>query len=1361
MPYNTVDARLRQIATSSSTTYSNNGDNVDEPSVKRRKGETLTTIGQIALPFYCATPSLIDTLNDKHLQAHWSFRHIPGVGPLAALKVVTVADQQLVLENEVSPTLAETISSNESNSKSDTIKDTKQLFIHLARLCSQTLVTTLNITLEHNNNNNNNCVAILTLGANIESKSIRGHLFNLIIPYLYPIEHSPTGMLPIDDFYRHLQPPVSSTLLKKCHAQGLEPTLSPFQSQNVEWMVNREGFSILDDGTLQENTRGPDQTPYLWEKVNATTTGQHLYINRITQKICSSWAEELESKRQKMYRGGILADEMGLGKTVSTIALILINSAEKSNVYDRMDDPELTKTGATLIITPGTIIHQWESEFRRHAPGLQTTIYSGIKSIPLEMETKDYADTLVANDIVLTTYEVLSTEVNFSRITPDRPRRFDIKRKAKRSPLVQILWWRCVLDEAQQVKSSVSQTAEMACLIPRYYSWGITGTPLKSSNYDDLYGLFIFLDQFNDIKPIRYRHLYSSLQPLFLDFTKQLMRRNMKCFLQSQIHIPKQHRHVIKISFSTIEQHYYNDSYEKCRQEANLDWLESIGWEEPTDMPGEMVKYNESKRKLRHWLTDLRETCVYPAVLGKNQEATQPKSLDQVLKTMIQMTKEVVEEAQVTLANRRLAYGGMHELAQDDWKIPLSIYMEWLPRVEEQVKVHGARLTKARDTNSVNKQQHESDRGSSKNKDDKNKDGKIVAALHNTYTNWLNILHQYYFYIAGVHHMLEDKEKEDEYYDKAADIRRQILTRLQEKVNASINDVVETMTPHLTPGQMLVSFSPQKETILLTDDFLMRVDNVTEVMNQQIEVIDKWRTMLLAYLTSELVDANGDDVQGDEYDISLITQQKCDLYQDLYQDILRDRHYWVNGVWQAPRITNSQEEKLDDNENEEIKHLRVKLVQLRQKIAPNGQSSDNLRLLLAELRETASGPNTMHKVEQHLIQTELTRLTRELRQQKDLQETLESEYRKLSGLANHRIEYYKGLQQISDHVKVWECQHPDTEIQYLRRDIAALEDEISTKSSRQRYLENIAQEKQGQQDGDDSNQEMFCLICNEHFISGIVTYCGHLYCDVCANAWFKTSRRCPQCSSTVKRKEWYSISWSRATLQQDGRTQQQDENSSDTQQKNNPSSGGLTNTILSEIGQVHIKGGLGAKLDNIVRHIKYIQQTNNGKCLVFSQWNRLLEMMSKGLTNNGLGHVSLTTGKKDNIIQQFRSDPSINVMLLHARSHSSGLTLLEAKTVFIIEPVLNDSLEKQAIGRVHRIGQTEETSVFWYIVRDTIEERIQDIHNAKQRHRQIASIDGMEMDSTTKPPLISKGGGEYVTDDDLRKCFTQEKLDVD
>lgn len=147
---------------------------------------------------------------------------------------------------------------------------------------------------------------------------------------------------------------------------------------------------------------------------------------------------------------------------------------------------------------------------------------------------------------------------------------------------------------------------------------------------------------------------------------------------------------------------------------------------------------------------------------------------------MIQKIKDTIEEAQVSLANNKLRYGGMHELQQEGWDIPLMVYMEWLPHVEEQVKIHGTRVTEARHANLLNRQQSSNLGDGDSN--GKGQDSKILKALLAAHTTWQNILHRFYFYIAGVYHMLENKEKEDEYYDKAADTRRQILARPQEKV---------------------------------------------------------------------------------------------------------------------------------------------------------------------------------------------------------------------------------------------------------------------------------------------------------------------------------------------------------------------------------------------------------------------------------------------------------------------------------------------------------------------------------------------------------------------------------------------------
>ncbi|KAK6220839.1 hypothetical protein LQW54_001757 [Pestalotiopsis sp. IQ-011] len=48
-----------------------------------------------------------------------------------------------------------------------------------------------------------------------------------------------------------------------------------------------------------------------------------------------------------------------------------------------------------------------------------------------------------------------------------------------------------------------------------------------------------------------------------------------------------------------------------------------------------------------------------------------------------------------------------------------------------------------------------------------------------------------------------------------------------------------------------------------------------------------------------------------------------------------------------------------------------------------------------------------------------------------------------------------------------------------------------------------------------------------------------------------------------------------------------------------------------------------------------------------------------------------------------------------------------ASRLHLVEPQWNPSVEKQAIGRVVRLGQDRQVTVFKYITNDTIEESVQ------------------------------------------------------
>ena len=56
-----------------------------------------------------------------------------------------------------------------------------------------------------------------------------------------------------------------------------------------------------------------------------------------------------------------------------------------------------------------------------------------------------------------------------------------------------------------------------------------------------------------------------------------------------------------------------------------------------------------------------------------------------------------------------------------------------------------------------------------------------------------------------------------------------------------------------------------------------------------------------------------------------------------------------------------------------------------------------------------------------------------------------------------------------------------------------------------------------------------------------------------------------------------------------------------------------------------------------------------------------------------------------------------------------GLNLQEASTVVLFDRNWNPAIEKQAIARAHRMGRKEPVHAIKFIVRDSIEERINDL----------------------------------------------------
>ncbi|KAI2606416.1 P-loop containing nucleoside triphosphate hydrolase protein [Hypoxylon fragiforme] len=138
----------------------------------------------------------------------------------------------------------------------------------------------------------------------------------------------------------------------------------------------------------------------------------------------------------------------------------------------------------------------------------------------------------------------------------------------------------------------------------------------------------------------------------------------------------------------------------------------------------------------------------------------------------------------------------------------------------------------------------------------------------------------------------------------------------------------------------------------------------------------------------------------------------------------------------------------------------------------------------------------------------------------------------------------------------------------------------------------------------------------------------------------------------------------------------------------------------------------------VLKKLLKFWHTGGDKVLVFSHSVRLLKILQH-LFNNTSYSVSyldgsLTYDDRQQVVDDFNSDPNQFVFLISTKAGGVGLNITSANKVVIMDPHWNPSYDLQAQDRAYRIGQVRDVDVYRLISTGTIEE----ITYARQIYKQ-------------------------------------------
>ncbi|XP_069866789.1 E3 ubiquitin-protein ligase SHPRH isoform X1 [Dipodomys merriami] len=941
---------------------------------------------------------------------------------------------------------------------------------------------------------------------------------------------------------------------------------------------------------------------------------------------------------------------------------------------------EPVSTRATLIISPSSICHQWVDEINRHvkSSSLRVLVYQGVK--------KDgflQPHFLAEQDIVIITYDVLRSELNYVDIPHSNSEDGRRLRNQKRymaipSPLVAVEWWRICLDEAQMVECPTVKAAEMAQRLTGINRWCISGTPVQRG-LEDLFGLVVFLG----IEPYCIRHWWVRLlyrpyckknPQLLYSFIAKILWRSAKKDVIDQIQIPPQTEETHWLHFSPVERHFYHRQHEVCCQDAVVKLRKISDW---------ALKLSSLDRRtvtsILYPLLRLRQACCHPqAVRGEFlplQKSTM--TMEELLTSLQKKCGTECEEAHRQLVCALNGLAGIH-IIKGEHTLAAELYREVLRSSEE----HKEKLK----TDSLQR-------------------------LHATH-NLMELLMAKH---PGIPPTLRDGRLEEE----AKQLREHYMTKCNTEV-AEAQQALQPVQQTIRELQRKIrSNSPWWLNVIhratefsLDEELVQRVRNeITSNYKQQTDKLsmsEKFRDCrgLQFLLATQMEELNKFQKLVREAVKNLEKPPSRDVIESATVCHLRPARLPLNCCvfCKADELFTEYESKLFANTVKGQTAIFEEMIEDEEGLVDD-RAPTTTRGLWAVSETERSMKAILSFARSHRFDVEFID---EGSAAMDLFEAWKKEYKLLHEYwmtLRNRVSAVDELAMATERLRVRHPKEPKPnppvhhiiepyEVEQNRikllNDKAVATSQLQKKLGQLLYLTNL--EKSQDKTSGGINPEP-CPICARQLgKQWAVLSCGHCFCNECTSIIIeqysvgshKSSIKCAICRQTTSHKEVsYVFTSERASQEED----------------------------------IPVKGSHSTKVEAVIRTLMKIKLRDPGaKALVFSTWQDVLDIISKALTDNNMEFAQIGRVKtfQENL-SAFKYDPQINILLLPLHTGSNGLTIIEATHVLLVEPILNPAHELQAIGRVHRIGQTKPTIVHRFLIKATIEERMQTMLKTAER----------------------------------------------